>query len=133
MIKKSLTLVLLLACSLSASVLAETIRIEDIRIDGLQRVSAKTIFAVLPIKINTDVSTLEMQDAVREIFKTGFFAKIDIVAEENILVLKVTERPAVNRIAVAGNSIIDTEALLDGLKNIDTVEHISQYLLPDYV
>jgi outer membrane protein insertion porin family len=59
---------------------------------------------------------------VREIFKTGFFAKIDIVAEENILVLKVTERPAVNRIAVAGNSIINTEALLDGLKNIGLAE-----------
>jgi outer membrane protein insertion porin family len=117
-----LTLTLLFVCSLSASVFAETIRIEDIRIDGLQRVSAKTIFAVLPIKINTDVSTLEMQDAVREIFKTGFFAKIDIAAEENILVLKVTERPAVNRIAVAGNSIIDTEALLDGLKNIGLAE-----------
>ena len=117
-----LTFVLLFACSLSASVLAETIRIEDIRIDGLQRVSAKAIFAVLPIKINTDVSTLEMQDAVREIFKTGFFAKIDIAAEENVLVLKVTERPAVNRIAVAGNSIIETEALLEGLKNIGLAE-----------
>jgi outer membrane protein insertion porin family len=117
-----LTFVLLFACSLSASVLAETIRIEDIRIDGLQRVSAKAIFAVLPIKINTDVSTLEMQDAVREIFKTGFFAKIDIAAEENVLVLKVTERPAVNRIAVAGNSILETEALLDGLKNIGLAE-----------
>lgn len=117
-----LILIALFVSSFSTYVFAETFRIEDIRIDGLQRVSAKTVFAVLPIKINTDVTTLEMQDAVREIFRTGFFADIDIAAEGNVLVLKVTERPAVNRIAVAGNSVLDTEALLDGLKNIGLAE-----------
>lgn len=111
-----------LLASLSFNAAAETFRIDDIRIDGLQRVSAKAIFSVLPIKINTDVSTFEMQDAVREIFKTGFFADIDISAEGNVLVLKVVERPAVNRIAVAGNSVLDTESLLDGLKNIGLAE-----------
>ena len=111
-----------LGALLSINVFADTFRVDDIRIDGLQRVSAKTIFAVLPIEVNTDVTSLEMQDAVREVFRTGFFSNIDIDVEANVLVLKVVERPAVSNIAVAGNSVLDTETLLGALKNIGLVE-----------
>ncbi|MFT7388084.1 MAG: outer membrane protein insertion porin family [Candidatus Endobugula sp.] len=107
---------------LSFSVSADTFRVDDIRIDGLQRVSAKAIFAVLPIEANSDVTSLEMQDAVRKVFKTEFFSNIDIAVEDNVLVLNVVERPAVSNIAVAGNSVLDTEALLVGLKNIGLAE-----------
>jgi len=107
---------------LSFSVSADTFRVDDIRIDGLQRVSAKAIFAVLPIEANSDVTSLEMQDAVRKVFKTEFFSNIDIAVEDNVLVLNVVERPAVSNIAVAGNSVLDTDALLVALKNIGLAE-----------
>lgn len=114
---------LFLICLLfSFSAVAETFRVDDIRIDGLQRVSAKTIFAVLPIEVNTDIDSLAMQDAVRAVFRTGFFSNIDVAVENNVLVLNVVERPAVSNIGVIGNSVLDTEALLDGLKNIGLAE-----------
>jgi outer membrane protein insertion porin family len=120
---RSITSVLFFLGALSSfSVFADTFRVDDIRIDGLQRVSAKTIFSVLPIEVNTEVTSFEIQDAVREVFRTGFFSNIEIVVEENVLVLKVVERPAVSNIGVAGNSVLDTEALLEGLKNIGLAE-----------
>ncbi|MGS2717100.1 outer membrane protein assembly factor BamA [Eionea flava] len=114
---------LFLACLLfSISVVAETFRVNDIRIDGLQRVSAKTIFAVLPIEVNTEIDSFAMQDAVRAVFRTGFFSNIDVAVENDVLILNVVERPAVSNIGVVGNSVLDTEALLDGLKNIGLAE-----------
>ena len=112
----------LLLTLLSFSVWAEVFRVDDIRIDGLQRVSAKTVFAALPIKVNTDVSQTQLQDAVRELFRTGFFSDIDIAREGNVLIINVSERPAINRIGVTGNSVIETEPLLDGLKRIGLIE-----------
>lgn len=112
----------LLIALFSLSAWAEEFRIDDIRIEGLQRVSAKTVFAALPIKVKTDVSQIELQDAVRELFRTGFFSDIDIAREGNVLIINVSERPAINRIGVTGNSVIETEPLLEGLKRIGLIE-----------
>jgi outer membrane protein insertion porin family len=105
-----------LSC-LSFSAWAEVFRIDDIRIEGLQRVSAKTVFSTLPIKANTEASTEQLQDAVRAIFKTGFFSDIDIARDGNVLIVSVVERPAIRRIGVTGNSVIESEPLLAGLKS----------------
>ncbi len=114
-----LTFVLLhLVFFFSSHSLAEEFRVDDIRIEGLERVSAKTVFAALPIKVDTQVSTLTLQNAVRDMFKTGFFSDVDINRDGNVLILKVVERPAINTIEVTGNSVIKTEPLLDGLKSI---------------
>ncbi|ODS23954.1 outer membrane protein assembly factor BamA [Candidatus Endobugula sertula] len=107
---------------ISLSVLAETFRVDDIRIEGLQRVSAKTVFSTLSIKVNTEVSSVQLQDAVRELFKTGFFSDIDIARDGSVLIISVSELPAINKIGVTGNSIIATEPLLEGLKEIGLVE-----------
>lgn len=107
---------------LSFNAFAEVFRVDDIRIEGLQRVSANTIFATLPIKVDSEVSTSQLQDAVRAVFKTGFFADIDIAREGNVLIINVIERPAINRIGVTGNSVLETEPLLEGLKSIGLSE-----------
>lgn len=116
----------LLLCLLSFSLVsftwAETFRIDDIRIEGLKRVSAKQIFSALPIKVNSEASPSQLQDAVRAVFKTGFFSEIDIARDGNVLIVSVVERPAINRIEVSGNSILETKPLLDGLKGAGLVE-----------
>jgi outer membrane protein insertion porin family len=117
-----LILCLLFLSPLSFNVWAEDFRVDDIRIEGLQRVSADTIFSTLPIKVNTDVSTSQLQDAARAVFKTGFFSDIDIAREGNVLIINVIERPAINRIGVTGNTVLETEPLLEGLKRIGLSE-----------
>lgn len=101
---------------------SQEFQVEDIRIEGLKRVSANTVFAALPIKVDDTVSTLRLQEAVREMFKTGFFSDIDINRDGNVLVLNVVERPSINTIQVSGNSVIETEPLLNGLRSIGLKE-----------
>ena len=90
-------------------------QVADIRIEGLQRVSAGTVFAALPINVGDIVDQSSIGDASRSIFKTGFFADISIVKEEEVLVIVVKERPAISEITLEGNKAIQTEQLMEAL------------------
>ena len=96
-------------------VAAETI--DDIRIEGLQRVSAGAIFAVLPIDIGDPVDSRQIADASRAIFATGNFQNIDIGIDAGVLIINLHERPSISEINIDGNKAIETEALLEGLEN----------------
>lgn len=128
---------------LSISVYAQTFRVSDIRVEGLQRVSAGTVFSALPIRVGDTVSQDEIQNATRELFKVGFFADVAINRDGDVLVLVIKERPAINKIVLKGNKAIKTENLMDSLKENNlsegqifkraTLEGISQSLQREYV
>ena len=65
----------------------------DIRIEGLQRVSAGTVFSALPINVGDKVNQASVREASRSIFSTGFFADVVMAQENGILVIVLTERP----------------------------------------
>ncbi len=95
---------------------AETFIIADIRVEGLQRVSAGTVFAALPVAVGDVVDEQGMRAAARSLFGTGNFDDINIGRDGNVLVVIVVERPSISEINIEGNKAIETEALLDGLK-----------------
>ena len=96
--------------------LADTFIIADIRVEGLQRVSAGTVFAALPVAVGDVVDAQLMRAAARSLFATGNFDDINIGRDGNVLVVIVVERPSISEINIEGNKAIETEALLDGLK-----------------
>ncbi len=111
-------LVLLIASLiLSSVVLAESFRVTDIRVEGLQRVSAGSVFAALPVRIGDFMDTVEIQEATRSLFATGYFADIQIGRDEGVLVITVKERPAISEIVLEGNKAIKTEDLMKGLRD----------------
>ncbi len=95
---------------------ADTFIIADIRVEGLQRVSAGTVFAALPVAVGDVVDEQTMRAAARSLFSTGNFDDINIGRDGNVLVVIVVERPSISEINIEGNKAIETEALLDGLK-----------------
>ena len=95
---------------------AETFIIADIRVEGLQRVSAGTVFAALPVAVGDVVDDQIMREAARSLFATGNFDDIHIGRDGNVLVVVVVERPSISEINIEGNKAIETEALLEGLK-----------------
>jgi outer membrane protein insertion porin family len=80
---------LFLSLVLTSLVYAESFRVTDIRVEGLQRVSAGSVFAALPVRIGDFMDTLEIQDASRALFATGYFADIAIGREDGVLVITV--------------------------------------------
>jgi outer membrane protein insertion porin family len=97
-------------------------QIDDIQVLGLQRVSAATVFASIDIKANTEVSDVQLQKAIRDLFATGFFDDVTIGQDNNVLIINVKERPVISRIVLEGNEIIENEPLLEGLKSIGLFE-----------
>ncbi|RLA56073.1 MAG: outer membrane protein assembly factor BamA [Gammaproteobacteria bacterium] len=110
---KLLALVLFLMAPLTV---AQTFVISDIRVEGLQRISAGSVFAVLPVAVGDTIDGRTVRAAARGLFATGNFDDIRIGRDGNVLVVMVTERPSISEINIDGNKAIETEALLDGLK-----------------
>lgn len=100
---------------LPATVFAQSFRVNDIRLEGLQRVSAGTVFAALPVQIGDDMDTVAIQRATRSLFRTGYFEDIQIGRDGGVLVIAVKERPAISEIEIEGNKAIKTEDLMKGM------------------
>jgi outer membrane protein insertion porin family len=116
--------ILLAALFWSQSVLAafEPFTVEDIRIDGLTRIAPGTVFANLPVERGDRVDRERAAQAIRALFKTGFFNDVELDREGNILVVRVVERPAISKITMTGNKDLKTEDLMKGLKEIGLSE-----------
>ena len=96
--------------------------VADIRVDGLQRIGAGTVFTYLPIERGDTVDSARIGEAMRALYKTGFFEDIRIDRDGDILVIAVTERPAINTITLTGNKDIKSEDLVKNLKDIGISE-----------
>lgn len=133
---------LLLLC-LTAQAQSDSFRVSDIRVEGLQRVSAGSVFSALPIRVGDVLTPADIQHATRELFKVGYFADVSIGRDGDVLVLVIKERPAINAIEIEGNKVIKTENLMDSLKDNDlaegqifqraTLEGITQALQREYI
>lgn len=115
--------VLLALLMLNASVhAAESFVIEDIRVEGLERITPGTVFNYLPVKVGDEFTDELSADAVRSLFETGFFNDVRLERDGNVLVVVVEERPAIGSITVSGNKDIKTEDLMTGLRQVGFAE-----------
>jgi len=96
--------------------------VSDIRIDGLQRIAAGTVFTYLPIERGDTIDQSRAAEAIRALYKTGFFDDVRLDRQGDILVVTVTERPAINKLTLEGNKDIKTADLEKGLKDIGLAE-----------
>ncbi len=94
----------------------------DIRIDGLQRISAGTVLTYLPIERGDTVDSSKTGEAIRALYKTGFFEDVRLDRQGSILVITVAERPAINKLTLVGNKDIKSEDLMKGLQDIGLAE-----------
>lgn len=119
-------LTLALASALSLPALAQTalapFTVSDIRIDGLQRIGAGTVFTYLPVERGDTLDQGKAAEALRALYKTGFFEDVRLDRQGGILVITVVERPAINKLTLSGNKDLKTEDLTKGLKDIGLAE-----------
>ncbi|MCU7815167.1 MAG: outer membrane protein assembly factor BamA [Candidatus Thiodiazotropha sp. (ex Rostrolucina anterorostrata)] len=102
--------------------LAAAFVVEDIRVEGLQRISAGTVFNYLPVKTGDEVNAGNTSQIIRILYKTGFFKDVRLEHEGDVLIVFVRERPAVAEINISGNKDLDTDRLMEGLKDIGLAE-----------
>ena len=108
---------------LSSNVLSmESFVVEDIRIDGLKRVSAGTVFSDFPISSGDSVDQEKIVAATKSLFKTGLFTDLQIKRDGDDLIVEVFERPAISKIEIEGNKNISEDDLRDGLRSAGMAE-----------
>ncbi len=138
--------VLFLACILtvfSHLAAAESFVVSDIRVEGLQRISAGTVFEAFSINVGDTVDSSRIATASKRLFKTALFNDISLKRDGNILIVQVVELPTITQLEIKGNQAITSEALKDGLKQSglaeglvfkrSTLERISLELERQYV
>lgn len=120
---KRIAALLLLAWFSTQDALAfDSFRVADIRIDGLSRIAQGTVFTYLPVERGDTLTTERGEEAIRALYRTGFFNDVTLSRQGDILVVTVKERPSISKIAIRGNKDLKEEDLRKGLKGIGLVE-----------
>jgi outer membrane protein insertion porin family len=113
----SLTLALFAAFGTPLSAYAfEPFVIKDIRVDGIQRTEAGTVFNYLPVKVGDRIDNEKASAAVKALFATGFYNDVRVEADKDVLIVTVDERPVIAEIKVDGAKDIESDQLLKALR-----------------
>lgn len=96
--------------------------IKDIRVEGLQRTEAGTVFNYLPMQVGDVMSDEKATQAIKSLYGTGFFKDVRIEAEGEVLVVTVQERASVAQIDFSGNKSFPSDKMKEGLKQIGISE-----------
>jgi outer membrane protein insertion porin family len=107
---------------LSTTANAESFVIKDIRVEGLQRISAGTVFNYLPVKVGDEMDDVDAKSIIRSLYKSKYFNDVGVEEQEGVLVITVTERPAISSIEFVGNKDLDSKELLKSLRQIGFAE-----------
>jgi len=113
-LKKLAGLILLLCTSTTWAI--EPFVVKDIRVEGIQRTEAGTVFSYLPVKVGDKMDRQQAAAAIRALYATGFFKDVRLKVERGVLVVQVRERPSIASITVNGVKDFSKDQLKENMK-----------------
>jgi outer membrane protein insertion porin family len=96
--------------------------VRDIRLEGIQRVEAGTVFSYLPVKVGETMTEEKAAQAIRSLFATGLFRDVRVEVEGNVLVVAVEERPAIAQIDFVGMKEFPADQVRKALRDSGIAE-----------
>lgn len=96
-------------------VYAQSYSVRDVRVEGLQRLNAGTVFSQLGGD-NNDIKRGNVQDTITRLYATELFDDVRISQQNGVLVINVVERPVIDRVFVNGNKDVATKQFQEMLK-----------------
>ena len=111
-------IVLAAALAAPAAWAVEPFTLKDIRVEGLQRTDAGTVFASLPFRVGDTYTDEKGAAALRALFATGLFKDVRIDIEGDVAVVIVDERPIIANVEFVGIKEFDKDALTKSLKDV---------------
>ncbi len=88
-------------------------KISEIIIKGNLRVDNETILAFISIAEGSEYTSQNINLALKELYKTGFFETVEVSDDNNIITILVEENPILNLIGFEGNKRFDDEILAE--------------------
>ena len=105
--------------SVSCWAQADSFVVESIEVIGIKKITIGTVFSYLPINVGETLEIERTPAIIRELYSTGFFDDIELLRRDNVLIIKVVERPSIAEVNFEGNDDIDDEALEKALDQVD--------------
>ncbi len=116
--------------------------VQDMRVEGLQRISEGTVFNYLPINIGDTVDHIRVREAIHSLYDQGLFNDIELRRDGNVLIIAVRERPSIESFEIDGNKDIKTEDLMESLRGVglakgrtfdrSTLDNVQMFLREQY-
>jgi len=100
----------------STAMASDPFVVSDIRVEGLQRISAGAVFAAMPLNVGDTVESDTLRSTIRNLFRTGNFDDVRVGRDGSVLVVSVQERPSISEIVIEGNKQLKTEDLTKNLE-----------------
>jgi outer membrane protein insertion porin family len=100
----------------SAAWAIEPFTVKDIRVEGIQRTEAGTVFSYLPIKVGDNMSVQQATAAIHALYATGFFKDVKLKVDHGVLIVQVRERPSIASIEINGTKDFPKDQLKESMK-----------------
>lgn len=101
---------------------AEPFVVKDIRVEGIQRTEAGTVFSYLPVKVGEEMTEEKTAAAIKALYATGFFKDVRIESRDGVVIVTVEERPSIAKITLTGIKEFSEDDLKKGLKETGLAE-----------
>ncbi|CAH1904779.1 Outer membrane protein assembly factor BamA [Candidatus Nitrotoga sp. HW29] len=102
----------------ASAIAIEPFVVKDIRVEGIQRTEAGTVFSYLPVKVGDMLDDEHAAAAIRALFATGFFKDVRLEMQQGVLIVLVRERPSIASIEINGVKDFPKDTLRDNLKSV---------------
>ncbi|MBW8371596.1 MAG: outer membrane protein assembly factor BamA [Thiobacillus sp.] len=117
-----LTLALAAVFAAHAALAEEPFVVKDIRVEGIQRTEAGTVFSYLPVKVGEVMTDEKTAAAIKALYATGFFKDVRLEARDGVVIVTVEERPSIATITLTGIKEFSADDLKAGLKQTGLAE-----------
>ncbi|HHH89187.1 MAG TPA: outer membrane protein assembly factor BamA [Aliiroseovarius sp.] len=91
---------------------AQAYTFTSIQIEGLGRVEAGTVLTYLGVEKGKTVTAPQLNDGYQRLVDSGLFQNVEIIPRGRLLLVRVQERPTINRISIEGNKRLKDSLLL---------------------
>jgi outer membrane protein insertion porin family len=121
-IRRSLIGAAVLAICSGSAMALEPFVVKDIRVEGIQRTEAGTVFSYLPVRVGETFSEDKSVATIKALYATGIFKDVKLEADGNVLVVILEERPAIAKVEFNGTKEFEKDMLVKALKDIGVGE-----------
>lgn len=112
---KRLVAAMLLATGGNSVLAEESFTVQDIQVEGLQRVALGAALNNLPFTVGDSVTDYSLSRSIRSLYSAGHFDDIKVYRDGNTVIFRVRERPTISAIDFDGNKDIKEDQLLESL------------------
>ncbi len=122
MLLNRLTLAIAATLAVQPVLAEDAFVVRDIRVEGIQRTEAGTVFSYLPMKVGDVMTEEKTAAAIKALYATGFFKDVRLEAREGVVIVTVEERPSIAKITLNGIKEFSEDDLKKGLKQTGLAE-----------